>query len=204
VVAWPIGMTLPGSVALCGWATELLCFPARVAALDGECQLIESRPKLVVCGQAGGDFVVASSEVLREGMTGGEGASRAKGLQTAHRSEPGFRAAVVVFDPVVGVMLRVVQCGGDELVEDSWVGRRSIRGDLDGDAAGGESPAEELPGGGNVTPAGQPRVDDLPRLVDRPAQVRPPGRRPRRRFRRRTIGRQAPGGAGVPRRSTRA
>ena len=81
---------------------------------------------------------------------------------------------MVCLDRVVGVLLGVVHCGRDELVEDPWIRGRLVRGDLNGLDSGGKCPGEERPSGSQVTPGGQPYVDDLPILVDRPLQVRPP------------------------------
>jgi len=121
-----------------------------------------------------GDLVVAASEVLHEHVAGSRDPCRSGGLETTHRSEPRFEPAVVCFDSVVGVLLRVMQGGRDELVEDSRVGRRPVRGHLNRHRPGGERSGEERPGGDQVASGGQPHVDDLPVLVDRPVQVRPP------------------------------
>ena len=72
--------------------------------------------------------------------------------------------------------LVVVQGSRDELVKDSRVGRSPVRGHLDRHDrdCDRECPGEERPSGGQVAPAGQPDVDDLPILVDRPVEVGPP------------------------------
>jgi len=54
-------------------------------------------------GMFGGDVVVAASEVLHKGMSGGEGPGGAVTLQAAHRPEPGFQPPVVCLDRVVRI-----------------------------------------------------------------------------------------------------
>ena len=50
----------------------------------------------------------------------------------------------------------------------------AVGGDLGRDRAGAQRPGEEPPGGGQVAPLGQQRVNDLAVLADRPVQIRPP------------------------------
>ena len=47
--------------------TRMLCWS------DGDGKVIEGDPEPVAGGDAGGDVVVAAAQVLREGVTGGEG-----------------------------------------------------------------------------------------------------------------------------------
>src|SRR5260370_36034469 len=63
----------------------------------------------VAGGDAGGDVVVATAQVLHEGVTGGEGASWAVTLQPAHRPEPGLQPPVVCLDRVVRIVPGGVQ-----------------------------------------------------------------------------------------------
>ncbi len=49
--------------------TRMLCWS------DGDCKVIEGDTEPVAGGDAGGDVVVAAAQVLREGVTGGEGPS---------------------------------------------------------------------------------------------------------------------------------
>src|SRR5260370_30863284 len=83
--------------------TRMLCWS------DGDGKVIEGDPEPVAGGDAGGDVVVAAAQVLREGVTGGEGASWAVTLQPAHRPEPGLQPPVVCLDPVVRILPRGVQ-----------------------------------------------------------------------------------------------
>ena len=48
-------------------------------------------------------------------------------FEIAHWPQPGFQPAVIGFDGVVRVPLDGVQGGGDQLVQDTWIGRaRSV------------------------------------------------------------------------------
>jgi hypothetical protein len=85
----------------------------------------------------------------------------------------GVASGVAAPDHACAVVAQPELSGG-QLVEDPQVERRSVRDDLDRDAPGCERPAEEPARCGQVTLAGQPHVDDLPMLVDRPVQVCPP------------------------------
>jgi hypothetical protein len=62
-----------------------------------------------VWSDRGGEFVVASSDVLYEGVAANDDdACGAVGLESAHRPQPRFQPSVVAFDPVVGVLRGVV------------------------------------------------------------------------------------------------
>jgi hypothetical protein len=74
---------------------------------------------------------------------------------------------------LVRVLLYGVQRRRDQLVEDPWVDRGRVGGDLGRDRARAQRPGKEAPGGRQVTPPGQQDVDDLAMLVDRPVQVGP-------------------------------
>ncbi len=80
---------------------------------------------------------------------------------------------MVGFDPVVRIPLGVMPGDRDKLVKDARVGRCPIRRHLNGHRPERERPAEERSCCGQIAPDGQPHVDDLPVLVDRPVQVRP-------------------------------
>jgi hypothetical protein len=59
-------------------------------------------------GTAGGldsELVVATAQVLDEGVASDHDARRSLGLQSAHRPEPCLQAAVVALDPVVLVLV---------------------------------------------------------------------------------------------------
>jgi hypothetical protein len=52
----------------------------------------------------GTEFVVASSEVLHEGVTADDDSCGAVGFQAAHRTRTGFQPSVVALDPIVRVL----------------------------------------------------------------------------------------------------
>jgi hypothetical protein len=78
------------------------------------------------------EFVVSSSEVLDERVTADDHAGRPVGLQPAHRSEPRFQSAVVALDPVVRVLLGVVNRVGQEVRDHVCQGRGTVGDDLVG------------------------------------------------------------------------
>src|SRR4051794_18233553 len=92
----------------------------------------ERQPDLIMGGHAGGEFVVAASEVLDECVAGGDRAQRADRLQPIHRSQPGLETSVIGFDSVVRVLLKDVSRGRGELVDHARVDRCPVGGDLDG------------------------------------------------------------------------
>jgi hypothetical protein len=49
--------------------TRMLCRP------DGDCKVIEGDTEPVTAGEVGSDLVVATAQVLHEGVTCGEGAN---------------------------------------------------------------------------------------------------------------------------------
>ena len=88
------------------------------------------------------EFVVAAPQVLDERVAGDDHAGGAVAFQPAHRSKPGLEAAVVGFDPVVGVLLGVVEAAGEQLLDRSGQGRGPVGGDL-GRFAVGDGRREE-------------------------------------------------------------
>jgi hypothetical protein len=90
--------------------------------------------------------VVASAQVLHEGVSRGEYPCRVVALQASHRPQPWFQPSVVRLDWVVRVPLDGVQGRGRQLIEDPRVGGRAFGRDLGGDRARVQSPGEETPG----------------------------------------------------------
>ena len=65
-----------------------------------------------MCWDVECEFVVATAEVLDEGVSVGDHRCQSEAFEAAHRAEPGPQPAVVGFDAVVGVLLRYVwACG---------------------------------------------------------------------------------------------
>ena len=58
------------------------------------------------------EFVVAAPNVLHERVTADDHAGGVVAFEAAHRSEPRFEPAVVGFDPIVRVLLGVVERAG--------------------------------------------------------------------------------------------
>ena len=63
-------------------------------------------------------FVVATSQVLDEGMTTDHRRSSPIGSQPTHRAKPRLEPPVIPLDAIVGVLLRVVEDIGEQFVDD--------------------------------------------------------------------------------------
>jgi hypothetical protein len=75
-------------------------------------------------------FVVAAADVLRERVTTDDHASGPVAFESAHRPESRLQASVVGFDPVVRVLLRVVERGWEYLLDGRAERGRAVRHDL--------------------------------------------------------------------------
>jgi hypothetical protein len=170
----PVTVALAGTVALadrCAWQGALTSV---TGGSDGHCELVECCAGPMAGRDVGGEFIVAAAQILNERVPSGEDPRGPVALQAAHRPEPCFQPSVIGFDRVVRVALDGMQRRGDELIQDSRIGRGAVGGDLGRDRARAQRPGEEPPGGRQVTPDGEQHVDDLAVLVDGPVQVRPP------------------------------
>jgi hypothetical protein len=74
----------------------------------GDHELLECGRDPVLFVDVDGEFVVASPDVLDEGVAGGDGDGRSGSFQAPHRPEPGFEPGMIGFAPVVGVTVRDV------------------------------------------------------------------------------------------------
>jgi hypothetical protein len=119
------------------------------------------------------EFVVPSAEVLRERMPADDDARGAVGLEAAHRSEPRFEPSVIALDPVVGVLLGVVDRVWHQLDDDVGQRRGAIGDDLDRFTLRNERSREESTGRSDVATPRQQHVDDLAVLINRPIDVAP-------------------------------
>lgn len=72
-------------------------------------KVVEGDAEPVALRDVGGDLVVATAQVLHEGVTGGEDPRRAMPLQAPHRPEPGFQPSVICLDRVIRILLNDVQ-----------------------------------------------------------------------------------------------
>jgi hypothetical protein len=88
-------------------------------------------------------------------------------FQAPHRPEPGLQPPVICLDRVVRVLLHGVQRRGDQLVEDPWVDRGTVGGDLSRDHARAQRGGKEAPRSRQVALRGHQDVDDLAMLIDR-------------------------------------
>jgi hypothetical protein len=109
------------------------------------------------------EFVVASTNVLDEGMTGDHDPGTAVLFEPSHRPQPCLEPTVIGFDGVVGVLVGTVPGPWQQVVQHHRVGRRPIGDDLDRlHPRRVDGPPEELAGRVGVPPFGHKHVDDLP------------------------------------------
>ena len=62
-------------------------------------------------------LVVASAHVLHQRVTTNDHTRGPVMFQTSHRTEPCFQSAVIIFDPIVRALPRVVKRAGEQLVD---------------------------------------------------------------------------------------
>ena len=74
---------------------------------------------------------MATAHILNERVPSDHDPRSPLDLASAHRPEPRLRSAVIAFDPIVLVLLGVVERGGDELVDHVRQCRCPIRDHLD-------------------------------------------------------------------------
>ncbi len=86
----------------------------------------------------GGEFVVATAEVLDERVPGADCLGRAETFQPAHRPQSCLQPAAVGFDLVVGVPGVDVVGRGELFVEDPRIGGGPVGGHLGRAAAVGQ------------------------------------------------------------------
>jgi hypothetical protein len=73
------------------------------------------------------EFVVAAPEVLHERVAAHDHACAVVVFEAAHRSQPGLQPSMVRLDPVVRVLLGVVERAWHELINDRQQGHaRSV------------------------------------------------------------------------------
>ena len=106
----------------------------------------------------GSEFVVATSEVLNEGVTANDDAGGPVGLQAAHWSRALSRPwshSIRLLHVLLGVVHRV----GEQLGDGMRQRCRAIGDDFDRCAVRGERGREELAGGSDVAAPGDKYVD---------------------------------------------
>ncbi len=119
------------------------------------------------------ELVVTASNVLDERVAPDHGQRGPIGSQTAHRFQPRLETAMVPLDPVVRILLGIVNRLRKQLIDHAQQGRRQIRGDLSGPAMGSQRVGEESPCGCDVAPFRHVHVDDLAVLIPCPVHVAP-------------------------------
>ena len=77
-------------------------------------------------------FVVASSEVLDEGVSGDDDACGAISLQSPHRPKSGLEASVVGLEQIVRMDLHAVEGCREQLIKEAGVDPVPVGGDLGG------------------------------------------------------------------------
>jgi hypothetical protein len=80
----------------------------------------------------GPEVVEAPAKVLDEGVLCENHPRSSITLQPSHRSEARLETPVVGLERIVGVDLRVVEGGREQLIEDAWVDPVPVGGDLGG------------------------------------------------------------------------
>ena len=99
-----------------GRATDSVCSGA---GSDGCGQFVERRcdPKMTV-SSLNAESIVPTTQVLHERMAPNDHPGGPVGLQTTHRPQPGLEAAMVALDPVVRILLSMVERSGEQLGDD--------------------------------------------------------------------------------------
>src|SRR5205823_1822976 len=90
-----------------------------VSGSDGASEFRERGRDATMWSRIDAEFVVAAPNVLHERMAAHDDTGRALAFEAAHRSESRFQSAVIALDPVVRVLLRVMECRRDQLVDRS-------------------------------------------------------------------------------------
>ena len=78
---------------------------------EGSCEFGERGRDSAMLPDVDAEFVVAAANVLHERETAHDHSGGTGAFESVHRSESGFEAAVVGFDPIVRVLLGVVERG---------------------------------------------------------------------------------------------
>jgi hypothetical protein len=127
------------------------------------------------CARINPEFIVAAPNVLHQRVTAKDHPCGVVAFESTHRSEAGFEPpAMVGFDPIVRVLLGVVERGRHELLNDREQGPGPVGHDLSRFVVVAERSGEEPSRGPGVSPCRDVDVDDLAVLVDRPVDVAPP------------------------------
>jgi hypothetical protein len=118
-------------------------------------------------------FVVASTEILDECVTGADHPCQTQPCQAAHRPQPGLQASIISLDAAIRVLLGDVARGEYQFLDHLGVGRCLVGGHLGRAQAVLEVLGEESVGGHQIPLQSNQHVDDLAVLIDCPVQVDP-------------------------------
>jgi hypothetical protein len=104
-------------------------------------------------GGVDSELVVATAQVLDEGVSSDHHARRPMGLQPPHRPEPCLQAAVVAFDTVVLVLAGVMPRGRNQVLDHVRQSRCPVGDHLGRVAVNSQGGGEERTrGGDDATP----------------------------------------------------
>ena len=120
------------------------------------------------------EFVVPAPNVLHECVASDDHSRCTVAFEPAHRTESGFESAVVAFDAVVCVLVRVVERGGHESFDRRSQRRGPIGHDLCRFTVSAQRGREEPPRRPDITPRRNVDVDDLTALINRSVYIAPP------------------------------
>ena len=81
-------------------------------------------------GPFGGEFVVATAQVLHERVPGRDNTQRSDSSSSRASAAVGLEPAVISFYSVVRILLEYVSRGRGEVVDHTRVDRRPVGGDL--------------------------------------------------------------------------
>jgi len=92
---------------------------------DRECQFVERDRQPPVRRLLYREFVMRTSQILHQAMSGDHGPGAAIPLESSHRTQPRLEAAVVGLDVIVGIAVGAVQAAG-RTSWNGWVHRRMV------------------------------------------------------------------------------
>ncbi|MDT4964362.1 MAG: hypothetical protein QOF87_4009 [Pseudonocardiales bacterium] len=88
---------------------------------EAHCEFGDRDTNSIMCGQFGGEFVVATAQVLHERVPGRDGAQRSDRLHPAHRPQPGLESPVISLHSVIRILLENVSRSRDEVLNHTRV-----------------------------------------------------------------------------------
>ncbi len=123
---------------------------ARLLGSDGAGEFGERVRDAPMRARVHAKFVVAAPDVLHQRMTAHDHTRVPVPFETSHWSQPRLEPAVVSFEPIVRLLVRVMERAGREFVDCSGERRRLIGHDLGRLAVRGERRGEEPARGAEI------------------------------------------------------